>query len=393
MSQQPLRASTERDLRGWGNRLAVVGVFALGLGMIFSPARTWLNLLLIAYLLAGFGLGGAFFLAFQGVCGARWSLPLSPLAQWLAGTLPVTALATGILAVAGLAWYPWAQADLAHEPSFWFKHLWLSPGFFVARTALYLTIWCVLGSWMASSRWLRRNSAGELQAGGAGRSALALVLLSASVSLASFDWVMSLEPLWFSTMFGVLQFAGLFQSGLAALVLLAAWQRRSGTAAHPVDARVLHDLGKLLFGFSCFWMYIWFSQYLLIWYVHVPEEAVYYAQRTQGLWGPLTGLNVVLNWGLPFAVLISRPAKQNWRVMVRISTVILAGRWVDLYVAFLPPFAGEHPVCGWPELGALALTGGVLGLILGGLRPVALTHPSHVASHAPQAEPIPHATS
>ncbi len=189
------------------------------------------------------------------------------------------------------------------------------------------------------------------------------------MSLAGFDWVMSLEPLWFSTMFGVYQFAGVFLSGLASLVLLTAWRKRSRTGGAEVDQRQLHDLGKLLFGFSCFWMYIWFSQYMLIWYVNIPEEAVYFVRRTQGLWWPLMLLNVTLNWGIPFFALLPRPAKRSWRMMVRISMVIMIGRWLDLYIMLLPPLAGDKPTCGWPEIGGLLLGIGVVILYLKESRP------------------------
>ena len=197
----------------------------------------------------------------------------------------------------------------------------------------------------------------------------ALVLLGLSVSFAGFDWIMSLEPLWFSTMFGVYQFAGVFVSALAALVVLTAWLKRTGAGCADVGEKQLHDLGKLLFGFSCFWMYIWFSQYMLIWYVNIPEESVYFIRRTQGLWWPVMLLNLALNWGIPFFALLPRPAKRSWRVMVRISLVILAGRWLDLYLMVLPPLSGDQPACGFAELGGLLLVAGLVTLFLtGGLK-------------------------
>ena len=342
------------DLRRWSTGLLVAGVVALALSALISVDRVWGNLLLVTLMLAGLGLGAAFFLGFQGVTGARWSRPLNPAARRLAGTLPLTAVAAGVIAVAGLFCYPWAQGEVAHGATFWFKNAWLSPSFFLGRSVAYVLIWAIIGRWMSSPR----------SPGGAGRSALALVLLSLSVCLAGFDWIMSLEPLWFSTMFGVYQFAGIFVSALAGLVLMAAWMQRTGAGCNDVDQNVLHDLGKLLFGFSCFWMYIWFSQYMLIWYVNIPEESVYFIRRMEGLWWPLTLLNLTLSWGIPFFVLLPRPAKRSWRVMVRISLVILVGRWVDLCIAIIPPLAGEVPSYGLPELGSLLLTAGLAVLFL-----------------------------
>jgi hypothetical protein len=346
-------------LRRWSAGLMIAGLSALAFGAAFSAERLWGNLLLVSTMLAGFGVGASFFLAFHAVTGARWSRPLLPAARKLAGTLPLTAVAAGAVAVAGLFCYPWAHGEATHGATFWFKNAWLSPGFFIGRSAVYVVIWAIVGRWMSSSR----------SGAGVARSALALVLLGLSVSFAGFDWIMSLEPLWFSTMFGVYQFAGVFVSALAALVVLTAWVKRIGAGCEHAGENQLHDLGKLVFGFSCFWMYIWFSQYMLIWYVNIPEESVYFIRRTQGLWWPLTLLNLALNWGIPFFALLPRPAKRSWRVMVRISLVILAGRWLDLYLMVLPPLSGDQPACGFAELGGLLLVAGLGTLFLtGGLK-------------------------
>jgi hypothetical protein len=249
--------------------------------------------------------------------------------------------------------YPWAQGLAGHADSFWFKNAWLSPGFFLARTIGYVVVWGVAARWITAS-----------PSPSAARSALTLVLLAASLALAGFDWVMSLEPLWYSTMFGVYQFAGVFLSGLAGLVVLTAWHHRGRRGRAEVDARQLHDLGQLLFGFSCFWMYIWFSQYLLIWYVNIPEESVYFVRRTEGLWWPLLLLNVVLNWAIPFGALLPRPAKRSWTTMARVSTMILVGRWLDLYLMILPASGGASAGYGVPELGGLLLGAGAMLLFL-----------------------------
>ena len=337
-------------LRRRATGLIVAGLAALALGAAFSVERMWGNLLLATLMLAGLGLGGAFFLAFHGVTGARWSVPLLPAARNLTGTLPLTAAAAGVVAVAGLFFYPWAHGEAAHGATFWFKNAWLSPGFFVGRTVAYVVLWTSIARSLVSTR----------SPVGVGRSALALVVLGLSVSAAGIDWIMSLEPLWFSTMFGAYQFAGIFVSALAALVVLTAWMKRTAAGCADAGENQLHDLGKLLFGFSCFWMYIWFSQYMLIWYVNIPEESVYFIRRMQGLWQPVTLLSIGLNWAIPFFVLLPRPAKRNWRVMVRISLAILAGRWLDLYLMILPPLSGPYPACGFTELGGLLLVAGFL---------------------------------
>jgi hypothetical protein len=189
-----------------------------------------------------------------------------------------------------------------------------------------------------------------------------LVAFGVTCWLASYDWIMSLEPAWASDVFGVYYFAGLFLSGLAAVVLLALWAGRHGPLLHALSAARWHDLGTLLFAFSCFWMYIWFCQYLLIWYVNNPEETVYYRQRRQGAWPAFWVLDIVLNWAIPFLVLLFRAAKRSPRVLGAVAVVILVGRWVDLSLMVHPARGVEAPTVGVIEVGLLLGAVGLGGL-------------------------------
>jgi len=115
-----------------------------------------------------------------------------------------------------------------------------------------------------------------------------------------------------------------------------AWLERLAPLSGVVNEDHLHDLGKMLFAFSTLWMYIWFSQYMLIWYAHLPEETVYFAQRLHGNWQPLFILNLCLNWVVPFVVLMNRPAKRSRSVLAKVALVVLLGRWLDLYLMIMP---------------------------------------------------------
>ena len=173
---------------------------------------------------------------------------------------------------------------------------------------------------------------------------------------------MSLEPHWYSTIFGVYNFAGLFLGGLAAIIILAVWLERMGALRHILTEEHLLDLGRLLFAFSTFWAYIWFCQYMLIWYANFPEETGYFIHRLRGHWEPLFLLNVFLNWVVPFFVLLPRASKRSAGVLLKVSVVILLGRWLDLYLMILPPLAGAEPVFGVWEVGLMigAVAGGAL---------------------------------
>jgi hypothetical protein len=164
--------------------------------------------------------------------------------------------------------------------------------------------------------------------------------------------------------FGVYNFSGLFLSALAAVTLLVIWLRRLGSFRDLVGADHLHDLGTLLFAFSSFWMYIWFCQYLLIWYTNHPEEAVYFRRRLEEPWAGFLLADLVLNWGIPFLVLLFRGAKRNPAILAAVAVLILAGRWVDLFVMIAPSQGQTLAVPGILEAGVALGAVGIVGLVV-----------------------------
>jgi len=194
-------------------------------------------------------------------------------------------------------------------------------------------------------------------------SAAFLVVFSLTFWLASADWIMSLEPTWYSTVFGVYNFGGVLLSAQAAVTLLTVWLRQRGPLRNVVTRDQLHDLGTLLLSFSCFWMYIWFCQYMLIWYTNIPEETSHYASRIHGLWAPLFYANIAINWAIPFAVLLPRASKESAGILVKVSLLVLVGRWLDVYLMILPSTSGDAPAIGLCEIGAMGLIVGALGLV------------------------------
>jgi hypothetical protein len=208
---------------------------------------------------------------------------------------------------------------------------------------------------------------------GAGLSAAFLVVFGFTFWLASQDWIMSLESEWLadgtrrpanwaSTIYGLYNFSGLFLSGLAVLILLLLWMRRVSFLGRVVGADHLHDLGKLLFAFSTFWMYIWFCQYMLIWYVNIPEETTYFVQRQRGAWQPLLLADLMLNWAIPFVVLLPRDAKRSPGVLAKVCVLVVLGRWLDLYLMITPAVVGPVPAFGLLEVGLTIGAAGLFGL-------------------------------
>ncbi len=163
---------------------------------------------------------------------------------------------------------------------------------------------------------------------------------------------MSLQPHWYSTVFGLLALSSMFLNALAAITIVAVIVRRLGFE-HIITTNHLKDLGILLMSFSVFWVYMWVSQHLLIWYSNIPEETSYYIFRHFGGWGSLSLLNVVLNWFIPFVVLMPRATKRNEKILLQVSIVLMVGHWLDLYIMVMPAVFGLWEI--GTIFGALAL--------------------------------------
>jgi len=278
----------------------------------------------------------------------------------------------GVFFLFGSHVYPWRHEG---EHFTGFKGAWLSYPFFLGRAVFFLGLWYLFARAIvrASRRGDDRSSQGPNREA-IKLSVIFLVVFAMTYWLASFDWIMSLEPHWASTIFGIYNFAGMFSSGLAVMILLLAWMRRSGPLYGFITPEHFHDLGKLLFGFSTFWMYIWFSQYMLIWYANIPEETVHYLRRQYRFWEPLFLANVFLNWVIPFTTLLPRWTKRDPAWLSRIALAVVLGRLLDLYLMIHPAAGGLHPSFGLWELGALAMAVSLFVLVFvrafGQARPV-----------------------
>ena len=343
---------------------AAVGIGVLAYGAAANPRDAFPGLLTAALFGLTVALGGAVFAAIQGVSGARWWAPVRPVASALAGTLAVPGVALFLTLVLGLrTLYPWARPGAAAvSHALYAKAVWLNPSFFLARALVVLVLWMALASLLRDRlAALDGRPTAEANRAFARASVLFLLLLAPTLSAASWDWAMSLEPEWYSTMFSVYIFSGTFLGGIAAVAVLAIWLDRRGLLGRRLAPETLHDLGKLLFAFGTFWAYIWFCQYLLIWYSNLPEETPYFARRLTGGWTLLFWLNPVLNFGVPFAALLSARVKRRPGFLVQVALVVLLGRWLDSYLLIAP--AGS-PLPSFPVYAVVATLLLVPGMLL-----------------------------
>jgi hypothetical protein len=328
-------------------------------------------------------LGALFWVALHHLTRAVWSVVVRRAAEALAAGLPVLAFLFLPIVLLSHHLFPWLSIEyLTEEPLVAGKTAYLNLPFFVARAVVYLIVWIGFGLFFVRAS-LRQDVLAQ-EDGGAGRrerltramrsaSAPFMILFALTATFASFDWLMSLEPRWFSTILGVYVFAGMAVAGLAATTLLVLGLVRWGAIpAGLIRGDHRYNLGALLFAFSCFWGYIAMSQYLLIWYANVPEETFWLVERTAGGWGVVGLVLAILRFVVPFFSLLSRPSKSCPRALAWVASIALAGQWVDLHWLAMPEAVGAEaardavaPVLSWHEIGPTLFALGTLILVVG----------------------------
>lgn len=344
--------------------LHVVGLAALlvclGLAAASTegPRRLSHAWLLAAWYPLSISLGAMFFVAIQHLVRAGWSVTLRRYAEVIGGAVSVPALMliplVAALLVGSHLLFPWNNAaEVAGDKILKGKSSYLNGPFFSVRFVACAAVWIFCGMWLLNtSRRQDRTKDGWLTLLLERRSAVILIALGVSITVASFDWLMSLDPHWFSTIFGIYLFSGAFVAALAVLCVIASIHLLGRTSGKLITVEHLHDVSKLLFGMNCFWAYIAFSQYLLIWYANIPEETVWLRHRQTGGWETVSFVLAVGHFVVPFLLLMPRAAKRNPQIVLAGAVLILAMHAVDLYWLIYPQLSAA-PVFGLLELTAM----------------------------------------
>lgn len=325
----------------------VLGVATIAYGLSTGDTmRTFANLLLMGYYFACVCAAGAFFIALQMVTQSGWSVGMLRIPQAMASVLPIAAIVLFVIAAAGLnthtLYHHWADPELLdtnspkYDPIIAGKSAFLNVPAFLIRQILFM------GSYSIFAFIIAKLSYKEDLEGGLNSykrsfklSAIFLVIFGFTTPIWSFDTIMSLEAHWFSTMFGWYNFAAMWVSGIAAIVVILVLLKKAGYMAW-VNENHLHDLGKLMFGFSIFWTYVWFSQFILIWYSNIPEETVYFYKRWEPEYKPWFWLSIVINFLAPLLILVDRDAKRKQNIMLFVAILLLCGHWLDYYIMVMP---------------------------------------------------------
>lgn len=320
-----------------------IGVIGFAAGFYTNDARLWPSFLLNAFFFLTLALGAFIFVSINHVANAGWSTAIRRVPEAMMTYLPLGSLAMLLLFFGRNNLYEGLRTFFGYggEPMV-FKNAWLSTPFFFSRMAVFLGLW-VLFAWLIKRESRRQDLDGNLDHTSKAKkyAAIFLAVFALTFTFASFDWLMSIEPLFYSTIYAFYVISGLLLSGFASITILVILLRRRGLLPE-VNENHLHNLGKLVFGFSTFWAYIWLCQYILIYYANLPEETIYYIRRMQTPgWKALFFANIFLNWLIPFVMLLSRGAKRNEGWLLTACGIVLVGHWVDLYQMIFPAF--EHP--------------------------------------------------
>ena len=259
--------------------------------------------------------------------------------------------------------FPWADPEVVTgDHVLEGKEPYLNQFFFVARGAFFFLVWIGFSLFFVRQSLAQdEGRSAAITVGMRKVSAPFMLVFALTATFASFDWFMSLDPHWFSTILGVYVFSGMTVAALSAISIALIWLRASGRLGENIVRNEhLYSLGALLFAFTCFWAYIAFSQFMLIWYGNIPEETVYFIHRTEHGWLGVTLALAALRFVLPFFLLLSRDAKMNPRRLVVASAVCLVGQLVDLYWLIMPQLFTGGPRIGWQEFGPLLFMTGIL---------------------------------
>lgn len=334
--------------------ICVVGAFS-------APAQFFRSYLFAFLFWTGVALGCMAVAMLHHVTGGAWGIPIRRPLESAARTIPLIAILFLPVAFGARQIYEWADpAHVARDPVLQHKSAYLNVPFFLGRAVLYFAAWLAF-AWFLNRWSLEQDSTGDR---GISRrlqllSSAGLVVYGLTVTFASIDWAMSLEPHWFSTMYGVLFIAGQGLSGFAFIIVVLALLAARPPLAGYVRPSHYHDLGKLMLAFVMFWAYVSFSQYLIIWAGNLPEEVPWYLRRLQGGWGWIGAALLLFHFVLPFLMLLPAAANKNPRVLAGVASLVVLMRLVDVFWLTQPAFAEGRFRLHWMDLLAPIGVGGL----------------------------------
>lgn len=338
----------------------VIGLASLAYGLFaFSPEKVWSALLLNSVNFLTIGLGATFFVAIHIITQSGWHVSIQRIPEAISMYLPFGAIFMIIMLLGLNHIFHWTY-EIHHDPVIMKKEAFLNVPFFITRLLIYLSVWILL-TYILRKLSKKSDVENGLKFYNKSRTYAALFLVFFAISIVTFawDWLMSIEAHWFSTLFGWYVLSGVIVKSFAVIIIVLSILRYLGYMDF-ITIDNIHDLARYLFSFGIFWMYLWFSQFMLIWYANIPEETFYFIKRVEN-YQFLFYLNLVLNFLIPFLVLVIRKFRRILWVVTAIAIVVFIGQWVDQYLMIFPGTMKEVQSIGLFDIG---LTIGFIGIFL-----------------------------
>ncbi|MEO1022430.1 MAG: hypothetical protein AAFW89_07785 [Bacteroidota bacterium] len=374
----PTNSMIPRSFLGVG----IVGLIATAAGYFLDSQQFFFSYLVSFAFFTGLGISGILMIMLHHITASKWGVVVRRIPEAMASNMWIWAIAVipVILALFSHDVFHWTHDGIADPDSENYDKIvkgklpYLNTTFFIIRQVIYFAIWGYLGRRLyqysvqmdKTGDWSIFNKMKKV-------SAVGIPLLGLSIAFASFDWLMSLDPHWFSTMFGVYYFAISFQAFWAIMILIVFLLQRQGLLKNTITRAHVYDLGAWLFAFTVFYAYIAFSQFMLIYYANLPEETLWYYHRMEGGWQYIMYGMLAFRFVLPFFVLLNRSAKLNRTVLGFVASVVLIMHFLEIYW-IANPMLNEHGVhFNWMDFTAFIGLGGIfLGLFFNKFRKEAM---------------------
>lgn len=328
-------------LKKFGSIIFSIGLILSLIAFFVDKERAIFNYLILYSMLISIGLGSLFLIALEYVVGADWSTPFRRIPEFLGGILPLLFVLVIPLLIFNHDLFHWTHKEVVEQDAILKgKEPYLNISFFIIRAFAFIAVW-VLFYFIIGKNSIKQDSTRDqnLTRKNIIYSAIFIPIFAITITFTSIDWLMSLEPHWFSTIFGVYYFSGTVIASLAAVTLIVVMLKERGYYQPWITDDHLYSFGALLFAFVNFWAYIAFSQYLLIWYANLYEETFWFLTRWEGSWSIISILLIIVHFVVPYIVLLSQPSKMNPKKLKFISIWLLFAHLLDLFWLVMPNMA------------------------------------------------------
>jgi len=331
-----------------------------------QKTRFWANFLVLFLFITSVGIGSLFLIGLEHVVGANWSVPIRRVTELMAVFILISFIMGLILLFFGgvdalfVEW--WDGIDI-EDKILNGKRLYLEPKFFTIRFGVAFAFF-ILFYWKFTSNSKAQDATADQKYTRSSRFWAPLFIMGFALftTVIAIDWIMTLTPHWFSTMFGVSYFGGSLVAAFSCTIFASVVMKEKGYLHPKMKNDTFYSLGGFLFGFNCFWAYINFCQFMLIWYANIPEETSWYIYRWEGSWIPYTVFLIVFHFVIPLFLLISRSAKTNPKRLKMMAVWLLIAHWIDMYWHVVPTFS-KTPTVGLFEVGFMFVGFGLLVVV------------------------------